>query len=107
MTTKNGDSNDKDKKTTTNKANALRRRSDRRKNRGNAEVADWGSVDSEAIVRLIETVTGNKGTITFGYTRDGGAYYINYYFDGESEKMYIRPSEDIDKTLAEEVKSFV
>lgn len=85
---------------------AMERRRQRRKNRGNSEPADWGSVQPELITQLIERVTALRGTITFGYTRDGGAYYLNYYIDNESEKVYIRPTEDIEQRLRDEYESW-
>lgn len=86
--------------------NALQRRQRRNANRGITETADWHNADAELIRGLIETVTGQKGTITLGYTRDGGAYYISYYFGDSSEAIYCRPSEGIDNFLTEEIESF-
>lgn len=86
--------------------NALLRRQARSKNRGGVETADWRSADASLIQGLIETVTGQKGTITLGYTKDGGAYYISYYFDGTSEPAYCRPSEGINDFLTQEIESF-
>lgn len=85
---------------------ALRRRKERREKRGNSATADWESANPELLIRLIGCVTALKGTITFGYTRDGGAYYVNYYVGGESEKEYVRPTEDLDKWLQVEVDSW-
>lgn len=84
----------------------IARRNERRNNRGGDGIADWQSVDSEMVLNLIATVTELKGTITFGYTRDGGAYYISYYVDGIPEKAYIRPTENIDKYLENEITSW-
>ena len=78
----------------------------RRKNRGNGGTADWESCDSELIARLIAVIGLNKGTITFGYTRDGETYFISYYFGDKSEKFYCRPSEGIDTFLEYEIKAF-
>lgn len=86
--------------------NALERRQERRANRGNGAVADWSIVDSEIVQNLIATVTGQKGTITLGYTRDGSTYYISYYFGDESEAVYCRPTEDIDRFLQAEIEAF-
>lgn len=86
--------------------NVLQRRKARRANRGGTEVADWASVDSSSLQRLIETVTGQRGTITLGYTKDGSCYYISYYFGDESEPAYCRPSEGIDSFLEGEIESF-
>ena len=98
----------KDRKTTKagDSKKALERRKERRKNRGNSEPADWDSVIPIKVLRLIGVVTALGGTITFGYTRDGGAYYLNYYVDGESEKIYIRPTEGIEQRLDDEYESW-
>jgi len=82
------------------------RRAERRKMRGRQETADWANVETSQICRLIELVTTEGGTITFGYTRDGGAYYVNYYIDGESEKHYVRPTEDVDEWFLNEIQYF-
>jgi hypothetical protein len=86
--------------------NALERRRARQNNRGNGVVADWEGCDPAILQKLIGTVTIQKGTITLGYTRDGGAYYISYYFGGESEPVYCRPSEGIDAFLQGEIEAF-
>ncbi len=85
----------------------MERRKQRKKNRGNDVTTDWEQVDSTLIVRLIATVANIKGTTTFGYTRDGGAYYINYYVNGESDKVYIRPTEDVDSAIEAEIASWL
>ena len=96
----------KDESKTDEPTNALLRRANRRKNRGNGETADWISATSALIAELIGTVSYLKGTITFGYTRDGGAYFISYYFGEESERVYCRPAEGIDSFLEDEIASF-
>jgi len=84
----------------------LEKRRARSQNRGNGAIADWESCNSQDVLRLIGIVTSNKGTITFGYTKDGGAYYMSYYLDGESEKVYIRPTEDVDLSIQREIEAF-
>ena len=82
----------------------LRKRQERQANRGDANPADWETVDWHLVVRLIATVARIGGTTTFGYTRDGGAFYISYYIDGESIRQYIRPTEDVDQALVDEIE---
>lgn len=86
--------------------NALERRQARRNNRGGVETADWGGCDGSLLQKLIASVTIQKGTITLGYTKDGGAYYISYYFGKDSEAVYSRPSEGIDDFLLGEIEAF-
>lgn len=102
MTQNNSDKGTKDETARTT-ANLLRRRKERSSNRGNKETADWESADPSKISALIGLVTFHKGTVTFGYTRDGSAYYLSYYVDSQSEKVYIRPTEDIDSRLDDEI----
>jgi len=86
---------------------ALRKRKERQKNRGKGAIADWESCQAETLKRLIGVVTHLKGTITFGYTRDGGAYYLNYFIGGVSDKIWIRPTEDVDMCLLEEIDTWI
>lgn len=86
--------------------NALDRRRARRANRGNGETADWQSANPEFLQGLIAIVTGERGTITLGYTKNGSSYYVSYYFGKESEAVYCRPSEGIDEFLEGEIESF-
>ena len=62
---------------------------------GGGNPADWASVDAGFIQAAIAAVCADGGAIRFGYTRDGGAYAVGIYDDGQSETDYIRPSEDI------------
>lgn len=87
-------------------ADILARRKERKKNRGDSTlVTDWIQADAETLRLLVATVAIH-GTVTFGYTRDGGAYYINYWMDGQSFKEYIRPTEDLDAVLRVEIESW-
>lgn len=58
-------------------------------------VADYGSVEPKVLVDVIQIVSAKGGAIRFGYTRDGGAYAIGIYYDGEHETTYLRPDEDL------------
>lgn len=84
----------------------LARLKQRRANRGKSNVTtDYEQFDSDLLKRLIATVA-KYGTVTFGYTRDGGAYYINYWVDGDSFKEFLRPTEDIDAFLQAEIDAW-
>lgn len=76
------------------------RREERRKARGQVDVADWASADPGAIQRLIAVVTGANGLCSFGYTRDGGTYTVTIILDGDKSTDYCRPTENIDEFLA-------
>lgn len=97
--------NQKKSDTTTTSAK-LERLKQRRQNRGKSSVTtDYEQFDSDLLKRLIAKVA-KHGTITFGYTRDGGAYYINYWVDGHSFKEYLRPTEDVDAFLQAEIDAW-
>lgn len=95
-----------EKTSSTSTPSKLARLKERRNNRGKSTVVtDYESANPELLARLIATVA-RHGTITFGYTRDGGAYYINYWVDGESIKEYVRPTEDFDAFLEAEIEAW-
>lgn len=78
-----------------------KRRTQRSKNRGASDSADWAAINPENLVKLIAATTALGISITFGYTRDGGAFYISLYSDGDSERIYIRPTEEPDEQILE------
>lgn len=68
--------------------------------------ADWASATPESIRTCIAAVTATGAAIRFGYSRDGGAFAIGLYENGESYTVWCRPSEDIDAKLADIANSF-
>jgi hypothetical protein len=76
------------------------RREERRKARGQVEIADWSSADPGRIQQLIAVVTRANGLCSFGYTRDGGTYTVTIILDGDKSTDYCRPTENIDEFLA-------
>jgi len=67
--------------------------------RNNTGVADWEQCDGQCLKRAISTAALTGGALRFGYSRDGGAYAIGIYGDGEPYTEFVRPSEDIDDFL--------
>lgn len=61
--------------------------------------ADWASVDPSLMLYAVAAVAARGGAVRFGYTRDGGAYAVGVYDNGDNETDYIRPSEDINGYL--------
>lgn len=61
--------------------------------------ADWETVDHELLAKAIAAVAGMGGAIRLGYTRDGGAYAVGIYGDGEPFTEYVPPSDDMDEYL--------
>ena len=74
-------------------------RSNRRRNRGKSDPADWKSADPARIAAAITAITSHGYAVRFGYTRDGGAFAIGVIGDGEPFTEFIRPTEDIDLYL--------
>lgn len=67
-----------------------RRRSHRR-----GEVASWSDQDGQKLIEAIDLVAKLGGAIRLGYTRDGGAFAIGVYGDGEPYTEYCRAGDDI------------
>ena len=61
--------------------------------------ADWGSVDGTLLTRAVAAVAKRGGALRLGYTRDGGAYAIGIYGDGDPFTEYLPPSDDMDLYL--------
>jgi hypothetical protein len=73
-----------------------------RKSNGESTGADWSKVDAEQLRETIAIVAQAGGALRLGYTIDGGAYALGVYGDGASPYTeYVRPSEDINRVLAD------
>lgn len=57
--------------------------------------ADWRKCDGEWLTFVLSNLAQQGMALRLGYTRDGGAYAIGIYGDGEPFTEYVRPSEDI------------
>lgn len=68
----------------------------RRKRSG---TADWASVDPAALVNAICCAAAIGGALRFGYSRDGGAYAIGIYGDGDPYTEWVKPDEDLTEVL--------
>lgn len=62
-------------------------------------VADWAAADGVLLAKAIAAIARLGGALRLGYTRDGGAYAVGFYGDGEPFTEYIPPSDDIDEFL--------
>jgi hypothetical protein len=71
----------------------------RRATTGNGSPTDWEQARPELVIRLISTIAKMGGAVRFSYTRDGGAYCIGVYGDGEPFSEYARPGDDLDSWL--------
>jgi hypothetical protein len=61
--------------------------------------ANWAEVNPGTIAKLVDVVTSRGGAVRFGYTRDGGAYAVGFYYGDESKTDYCRPSDDVEGFL--------
>jgi len=75
----------------------------RRKGSG---TADWGNAKPDTLQRAIAVAAGTGGAIRFGYSRDGGAYAVGIYGDGEPYTEFVRPDEDIDVFLEDVISLY-
>jgi len=62
-------------------------------------VADWETVNGDLVVKAVAALALDGGALRLGYTRDGGAYAIGIYGDGEPFTEYLKPNEDMDEYL--------
>lgn len=63
--------------------------------------ADWGSCDPRWIQACVVAITGLGGAITFGTSRDGGAYSCTLMLDGERETLWFNGGCVLDDELAQ------
>jgi len=61
--------------------------------------ANWMLCDPEMLQYTITAVAQKGGALRLGYTRDGGAYAIGIYGDGDPYTEYISPTEDVNEQL--------
>lgn len=69
-------------------------------------MADYGAIDAALLRSAIENISRVGGALRFGYTRDGGAYAVGIYGDGDPRTEYVRPSEDFNEFLREIIEAF-
>src|SRR5512144_689441 len=62
--------------------------------------ADWTACNAKLLAETVAIVAASGGALRLVYTRDGGAYAIGFYGDGDTPYTeYVRPSEDVDSYL--------
>lgn len=77
------------------------RRKFRRRGRKSGPVADWASIDGQITVSAIAAVAATGGALRFGYSRDGGAYALGIYSEGENHTEFSPDTEDMEDLLRE------
>lgn len=84
-----------------------RERRPRRERRSKTtHVADWSKADRATLQAAISAAAATGGALRFGYSRDGGAYAIGVYGDGEPYTDFVSGVDDIDDTLADYIDLF-
>lgn len=68
-------------------------------------VADWISVDPVLLQQAIAAWAAQDGALRFGYSRDGGAFSIGVYGDGDPHTEYFGPNDDIEGYLRDIIES--
>ena len=68
---------------------------DRRARRSRGKPASWSDEDAVKVLEAIDGVCKRGGAVRLGYTRDGGAFAIGVYGDGEPYTEYLRAGDDI------------
>lgn len=66
---------------------------------GSGGPVSYRKVNTGVLVDTIQTVAIAGGALRLGFTRDGGAYAIGVYGDGDPYTVYCSPSESIDSVL--------
>lgn len=84
------------------KSNALRR-----EKRGTGQQPlGFTEADPLLIDRLVQVVCACGGAVQFGLTRDYGAAVLKLYYQGDSETVYLRPSDDPDEEIEGWIEHF-
>jgi len=69
-------------------------------------IASWDDCNGDILKRAICEAASVGGALRFGYSRDGGAFAIGVYGDGEPYTDFVSCKEDINETLLYYVELF-
>lgn len=69
-------------------------------------VADWESVNGDILKKAIAKAASVGGALRFGYSRDGGAFAVGVYGDGQPYTEFCKPDEDMDGFLQDVIELF-
>lgn len=86
--------------------NSKKMRRSRASQKTKGQIADFMGADAALLQRAIAAVTFAGGAIRFGYTRDGGAYAIGVYYDGDVDKDFVPGTEDFNDYLTTIIEDF-
>ena len=71
---------------------------------GDDASADWTSSDCEWLQTVVVAITRLGGAVTFGLSRDMGAYMVTLLLDGERETLWFGARQDLNKEMREIVE---
>jgi len=66
---------------------------------GEGSGADWGRADAKWVHAVIVAATLLGGAVTFGSSRDGGAYSLTVMLDGDRVALWFNGDADLDLEL--------
>lgn len=78
----------------------------RGRSRKNIESVDWVQVDANVAVGAIAAVSAAGGALRFGYSRDGGAYALGVYGDGDPYTEFEHNPAEMEKLLKDLAEFF-
>ncbi len=61
--------------------------------------ADWLGCSPERLQGVVQKITMLGGAVTFGTSRDGGAYSLTLLLDGDRETLWFNGDADLDEEL--------
>lgn len=67
--------------------------------RRTTSAADWLGCASERVQAVVHQITSIGGAVTFGTSRDGGAYSVTLLLDGERETLWFNGDAELDDEL--------
>lgn len=68
--------------------------------------SDWTEIDGELLKRAIATVGNMDGAMRLGYTRDGGAFAIGIYGDGQPFTEYYHGVQETEDFLRRVIATY-
>lgn len=63
--------------------------------------ADWGDVHPERLQHVVLACTRLGGAVSFGLSRDKGAFNLTIFLDGDRRTIWLRPDEPVEEKLLE------
>lgn len=78
----------------------------RGRSRKSIESVDWEAVDAKVAISAIAAVSAAGGALRFGYSRDGGAFAVGVYGDGDPYTEFEHEVEEIEKLLKDLAEFF-